>query len=168
MMLTIAGVASAAAILNAVYPAVARSTGALISASDKVDERLKSDIEIVHAIGELNASGAFADTNSNGRFEIFVWVKNVGSSRITSISESDTFFGQVGNFPRISHEVDLEGGQYPRWFYAVEGTSDDTEWNPRETMKITIDFNTDTQSAGTYDIKFIIPNGVSDEFFFSM
>ena len=167
-MLTIAGIASAAAIINAIYPAVTRSSGALITASDKVDDRLQSDIEIIHAVGELNAIGAFADTNSNSRFEVFIWVKNVGSTRITSINQSDVFFGQVGDFPRISHEVDLESGQYPRWSYEVEGTSDDTEWNPRETMKITIDFNTDTQSAGTYDIKVIIPNGVSDEYFFSM
>ena len=65
-MLTIAGVAAAGAILNAIYPTLSRSSGAVITASAKVDDRLKSDIEIVHAVGELDSGGSFSDTNANG------------------------------------------------------------------------------------------------------
>lgn len=168
MMLTIAGVASAAAVLNAIFPVLSRSSGALITASAKVDDRLQSDIEIIHAVGELNSSGAFSDTNGNGRFEIFVWVKNVGDTRILSLENLDVFIGTTTTFTRIPHESGVDPSVYPRWSYIIEGTADTSEWNKKDTMKITIDYNTDTQAQGSYDLKIIIPNGVTDEYLFSM
>ena len=110
MMLTIAGVASIAAIINAIFPVVSRASGAITTSSAKVNDRLRSDIEIIHAVGELDSSGAFADTNANGRFEIFVWVKNVGDTRILSLEEIDVFVGQIGSFERIPHQVEVESG----------------------------------------------------------
>ena len=168
MLLTIAGIASLAAVFNAIFPALSRSSGAIVTSSAKVDERLRSDIEIIHVVGELDSSGAFADTNANGRFEIFIWVKNVGETRITSIEEADVFIGQIGSFNRIPNLIDLQEGVYPRWSHDVEGSSNDTEWNPKQTLKITVDYNADTQPTGTYDLKFSIPNGVTDNYFFSM
>ncbi len=168
MMLTIAGVASIAAIINAIFPVVSRTAGSIATSSANVDDRLRSDIEIIHAVGELNSGGAFADTNANGRFEIFVWVKNVGDTRILSLDEIDVFVGQIGSFARIPHEIELQAGVYPRWSHDVEGQDNDTEWNPKRTLKIAIDYDTSTQSQGNYDIKVTIPNGITDEYFFSM
>ncbi len=168
MLLTIAGIASLAAVFNAIFPALSRSSGAIVTSSAKVDERLRSDIEIIHTVGELDSDGAFADTNANGRFEIFIWIKNVGETRITSIDETDLFIGQIGTFDRIPHLVDVQSGVYPRWEHDVEGSSDDTEWNPKQTLKITVDYDTDTQAQGFYDVKVSIPNGVTDDYFFSM
>lgn len=165
MMLTIAGVAAAAAIINAVLPTLSRSSGAVITSSAKVDDRLKTDIEIVHIVGELDASGVFQDTNGDGLFDIFIWVKNVGQTRISSINQTDVFLGTIGNFPRIPHESELQSGEYPRWSYILEGGA--TEWGPKNTLKITSTWNS-TQDAGNYDVKVIIPNGVTDEQFFSM
>ena len=167
-MLTIAGVASIAAIINAIFPVVSRTSGAITTSSAKVDDRLRSDIEIIHAVGELDSGGSFVDTNGNGRFEIFVWVKNVGDTRILALEEIDVFVGQIGSFERIPHQVEVEAGVYPRWSQDVEGQSDDTQWTPKQTLKISIDYDTDTQSQGSYDIKVIIPNGITDEYFFSM
>ena len=167
-MLTIAGVASIAAIINAIFPIVSRTSGAITTSSAKVDDRLRSDIEIIHAVGELDSGGSFVDTNGNGRFEIFVWVKNVGDTRILALEEIDVFVGQIGSFERIPHQVEVEAGVYPRWSQDVEGQSDDTQWTPKQTLKISIDYDTDTQSQGSYDIKVIIPNGITDEYFFSM
>ena len=93
MMLTIAGVLSAVAVFNAVYPAVTRSSGAVTSASARVDDRLKSGIGIVHAVGELDSGGSFQDTNGNGKFDFLVWVKNVGDTTIDSVAECDVFLG---------------------------------------------------------------------------
>ena len=104
-MLTIAGVAAAGAIVNAIYPILSRSTGAVITASASVDDRLKSDIAIIHAVGELDSGGAFDDTNGNGVFDTILWVKNVGSTRISSIPQTDVFLGKAGNFARIPHET---------------------------------------------------------------
>ena len=164
-MLTIAAVAAAGAIINAIYPALSRSTGAIVTASDQVDNRLKSDIAIVHAIGELDSGGSFADTNGNGQFDIFVWVKNIGDTRIFSLSQIDLFVGKTGDFARIPHETEVQAGVYPRWGYSIEGGS--SEWGLKNTLKITVTYSS-TQSQGNYDVKVIIPNGISDEDFFSM
>lgn len=169
MMLTIAGIASLVAVFNAIFPALSRSAGAIVTSSANIDERLRSDIEIIHAVGELDASGSFADSSpTNGSFEIFVWVKNVGDTRITSIENTDVFIGQIGTFARIPHIVEVDAGVYPRWTHKVEGSNDDTQLNPRDTLKITIDYDTDTQTQGSYDIKVTVPSGVTDEYFFSM
>ena len=138
-------------VFNSVFPMVNRSSQALVSMADTIDERMKSRISIVHA------------ANSSDRKTVYLWVKNVGSSRIVNIDQSDLFFGQEDDFSRIPY-VDDAGGSYPRWEYTIEN---DTEWLSSATVKITITYDTDP-GAGTYYAKFIIPNGISDEYYFSM
>jgi hypothetical protein len=53
---------------------------------------------------------------------------------------------------------------YPRWDYEIEN---DTEWVGEATVKITISYDSDP-GAGTYFVKVVIPNGISDEYYFSM
>ena len=60
--------------------------------------------------------------------------------------------------------MDDAGGSYPRWGYSLEN---DTEWRNSATLKITINYSSDP-GAGMYFTKMIIPNGISDEYFFSM
>ncbi len=169
MLLTIAGVISAIAIMNAVYPAVTRSTGAVASASDAVDERIKTDISVIHAVGELNASSTptWVDTNSNGYFDFFVWVKNVGNITVDLVAETDVFLGQPGDIERVPHETDTAG--YPRWSYTIENG---TEWGVTGTIKVTVSFDDGCPScikpSGTYFVKVITPNGVSAERYFSI
>ncbi len=169
MLLTVAGVLSAIAVINVVYPAVTRSSGAVSSATARVDDRLKSSVEIIHAVGELNASSTFADTNGNGRFDFFIWVKNVGDSRIDAETDSDLFLGLKGDFTRIPHESEVESSVYPRWSAGFENNV--TEWSPRSTFKMTVTYNSPpdtTPATGSYDVKVIIPNGISDEHFFGL
>ena len=169
MMLTIAGILSAAAVFNAVYPALTRSSGAVTAASARVDDRLKSSIEIIHAVGELDSGGSFQDTNSNGKFDFFVWVKNVGDTTIDAVAESDLFLGPPGNFTRIPNESDVQSTVFPRWSFSIE--NNETEWAPKATVKLTVTYDSPPDPApaqGTYDVKTIIPNGISDEYFFSM
>ena len=166
-MLTIAAVAAAGAIVNAILPVLSRSSGAVVTASAKVDEQLKSDISIVHAVGELDSAGSFSDTNGNALFDIFIWVKNIGDTRIFSIPNTDLFVGKTGDFARISHETELEAGVYPRWGHSIEGGESTSEWGPKDTLKITVTYGS-TQTQGNYDVKVVIPNGISDEYFFSM
>ena len=168
MLLTIAGIMSAVAVFNAVYPAVTRSSGAVSAASARVDDRLKSSVEIVHAVGELDSGGSFQDTNGNGKFDFFVWVKNVGNISIDVVDESDLFLGPPGNFTRIPHESDVQASVYPRWSFSIENA---TEWAPRATIRVTVTYNSPPDAPpalGTYDVKMIIPNGISDEHFFSI
>ncbi|MFC1967495.1 hypothetical protein ACFLV2_02535 [Chloroflexota bacterium] len=150
-LLIIAGVVCMIFVFNSVYPMINRSSQAMVSMAETIDERMKSRINIVHA------------ANTADRQTVYIWVKNVGSNRIVSIEETDVFFGQEYDFARIPHEDDA-GGSNPSWTYTLEN---DTEWLNGATLKITITYDADP-GAGTYYAKIIIPNGISDEYFFSM
>ncbi len=150
-LLIIAGVVCMIFVFNSVYPMVNRSSQAMVSMAEQVDERMKSRINIVHA------------ANSANRTTVYLWIKNVGTQRITNVEDSDLFFGQETDFERIPFYADVEG-IYPQWEYNLEN---DTEWQTSATLKITITYGSDP-GAGTYFAKFIIPNGISDDFYFSM
>ena len=149
-LLIIAGVVCMIFVFNSVYPMINRSSQAMTSMAETVDERMKSRINIVHA------------ANSADRKEIYLWVKNVGTQRIVAIEESDLFFGPEDNFDRIPYTGDTETN--PSWDYEIQN---DTEWQTSATMKITITYDSDP-GTGTFFVKFIIPNGISDDFYFSM
>ena len=150
-ILIIAGVVCMIFVFNSVYPMINRSSAAMISMTDTIDDRMKSRISILHA------------ANTASRQTVYLWVKNVGTTRIVAIEESDVFFGPSDNFSRVPHLGDA-GASYPRWEYTLEN---DTEWLSSATLKITISYDTDP-GAGTYYGKVIIPNGISDEYYFSM
>jgi hypothetical protein len=138
-------------VFNSVYPMVNHSSQAMVSMAEQVDERMKSRINIVHA------------ANSANRTSVYLWIKNVGTQRIVSVENSDLFFGQENNFNRIPYTADA-GDAYPRWSFSLEN---DTEWLTSATLKVTITYGSDP-GTGTYYAKFIIPNGISDDFYFSM
>jgi len=145
VFMIIASVVCAILVFNSLYPAVIKSSDAMTNMTIRVDDRLKSQIEIIHATGD-------ADDD-----EAYVWVKNVGSLRIAAIERCDIFFGPEGNFTRIPY-----GSGSGTWTYEVEN---DDEWAPTATLKITI---FDTISVDTrYFVKVSIPNGISDEYYFS-
>lgn len=162
VLLTIAGVVCALFIFNSVYPAVHLGGGAISGISGKLSERIKSRIDIIHVAGELDSSGNWQDTNDNGLFDVFVWVKNTGLVDLAPVKDGDVFFGPEGNFTRIPHEEYASG--YPRWTYEVENGA---EWEPGTTIKIDIQYDS-ALSSGNYYVKFITQNGVSDEEYFSM
>lgn len=150
-LLIIAGIVCAMFLFNSVFPMVNRSSQAMVSMTEKIDDRMQSRINIVHA------------ANSENRTAVYIWAKNVGSSRIVTIEESDLFFGLEDNFGRIPYTADA-GGSYPQWEYSIENG---TDWLAGVTVKFTITYSSDP-GAGTYFIKVVIPNGIADEYFFSM
>lgn len=147
-LLIIAGVVAAVILYNAVYPAVADSSDALTRRQKQIDERLQSQIEIIHAAPR----GAISD-------QAWVWVKNVGSQRISAIESCDVFFGPEGDFSRL----DCGNGD-GEWQYEVENGS---EWNPSATLKISVDYTEELSEGTRYYVKVTTPNGVSDEYYFS-
>jgi hypothetical protein len=138
-------------VFNSVYPMVNRSSQAMVSMAEQVDDRMKSRINIVHA------------ANSANRTYVYLWVKNIGTQRIVGVDDSDLFLGPSDNFSRIPY-TDDSGGSYPQWDFSLEN---DTQWHTSATLKITVTYSNDP-GAGTYYAKFIIPNGIYDEFYFSM
>ena len=147
--LLIAGIVTAILVFNTVYPAVIRSGDAITMMERRIEDRLKSQVEIIHATGKST------DT------DVSVWVKNIGSSRISVVERCDLFFGPEGNFTRIPYG----SGGPPYWDYTLEN---DTRWNPTATLKITIHHSPGYPSAGRNFVKVIALNGVSDEYFFNV
>ncbi|MBN1368567.1 MAG: hypothetical protein JW967_11640 [Dehalococcoidales bacterium] len=147
VMLIISGIVASFAVFNGVYPAIERSGAAITSASDTLNNRIKSDIQII----EVNESGTLVNA----------WVKNIGSLEIVNIENSDVFFGPEDNFSRIVYG-DISTPM-PYWTYQMEGSA--SEWTPTETNKIIIHLAS-ILSPDVYVFKIIIPNGIFDETFF--
>jgi archaeal flagellar protein FlaG len=146
LLLIIGGVVCCMVVVNAIFPAIMESTGAIAEATGKIDDRIRSKIEII----EVSDSGN----------DVYVWVKNVGSSRLGGIDKSDVFFGLEGNFSRIPY--DALAAVKPCWNYTIENG---TAWSPSATIKVTIYLN--SAPTGSYYLKFVLPNGIADQEIYS-
>jgi len=163
VLLVVAAVVTVVMVINAVYPAVGESASALSSVSAKTADRVKSQFQIIHATGELDKNGTWQDINLDGNFDLFIWAKNTGTITIDDVKNTDVFIGHDGSWERINH-YDYAGGNLPSWNYSVENG---TAWTQASTIKIEISY-TAPLSSGEYRVKFIIPNGIADEFDFSL
>lgn len=150
-------------LFNVAFPAIIEGGDAIANMAHRTEDRMRSQITIIHATGELDSNGFWQDTNGNGDFDVFIWVKNVGSSRIVAVERLDIFFGPEGNFTRIPHQS-VAGGSYPYWTGQVENAA---EWTPTATLQIDIHYNI-TLSSGRYFTKVIAPTGVDDEYYLGM
>ncbi len=157
--MVIVSVVASVMVFNALYPAIVQSNNAMIVMKTRLDDRLQSEVEIIHASGELDGTGTWQDVNGDGRFNSFIWVKNIGASRISALERIDLFYGPEGNFSRIPHQNNA-GGSFPYWTATVEN---DTDWNPTATLKITIHYNS-TLASGRYYIRIVTPNGIEDSY----
>ncbi len=148
ILLIIAGVVCTMVIVNAVYPLITGTSGALTDAVQRIDDRIRSNIEII----EISSS----DT------DVYIWIKNIGASSIGAIERSDVFFGPEGNFARIP--FGSAGSPLPYWDYILEDGGD--VWKPSSTLKITIHLQ--RAPLGTQFVKVVTHNGISDWQLFSM
>jgi archaellum component FlaG (FlaF/FlaG flagellin family) len=163
ILLVIASLVCVVLAINVIYPATSISSSALSSISVQMGDRIRSQMAIVHATGELDQDEVWQDTNSDSEFDIFVWVKNIGATTLDNPENCDLFVESDGIITRIPHE-DWAGGSLPSWDYTIENG---TDWGQETTIMIEISYES-ALSAGDYSIKLIIPNGISDEYYFSM
>jgi len=140
--LIIGGVIASLAMFNGFYPAITSSTDAIRSSTTKVSDRIESRIEVIQ-VGD------------NGT-DVFIWIKNIGSSEIVAIENSDIFFGPTNDFYRVNHGT----GPVPYWEYEFEGSK--SRWTTTVTARITL-HPAAPLTTGTYLVKFVIPNGIFDE-----
>ncbi len=148
LMIT-ASVVAAVLVFNAAYPAIVQGNGAVLSMRSRIDERLRSQIEVIHAC----KSADYVDV-------ALVWVKNVGSVPIKAVERCDVFFGPEGDFAQIPY-----GSGDPHWEYAVENAP---YWEPTATLRVTIDLDYALAPGERYFFKMVTPNGVSDDYYFSI
>jgi hypothetical protein len=144
VLLIIGGVAAAFAIMNGVYPALQRSSGAMNSATDQVNEQIKSQIDIIN-VSSVDSS-------------ISLWIKNTGTSTIGSIENSDVFITEGVDVERVDFGDNSTAPPY--WSYELIGPR--TLWGPAVTNEVTIHL-AEPLAAGAYQVKFIIPNGIADQ-----
>lgn len=142
VLLIIGGVIASLAIFNGVYPSITESAGSIRSATAKVSDRIESRIDIIQ-VGDNGAT-------------VEVWIKNIGISEITNIDHTDIFFGSSDDFQRI----DYGGPSLPYWEYQLEGSN--PKWGQAVTLKVTIHL-TEPLTTGSYLVKVVIPNGISDQ-----
>jgi len=140
------------AVVNAVMPALSRTNSSMVMTSDVINNRISSQLEIIHAGGVDTASQADA------------WVKNVGASRIGPIDSTDVFFGPEDGFNRIPYGG--PGCTAPCWDYELEGG--ETEWGPTATLHIIIYLDYSLATGSTYFVKVVAPNGINDAKFFTV
>jgi archaellum component FlaG (FlaF/FlaG flagellin family) len=163
VLLVVAAVVTVVLVINSVYPAIGMTNSALTSASAKAADMVKSKVNVIHATGELDNNGTWHDTNSDGFFNVFVWVKNTGTVTIDDMKSGDIFISNEENWIRIPH-VEFSPDNYPNWNYEIENAS---EWRQASTIQIKINY-LESLPQGSYRVKIFIPNGLSDEYYFSM
>jgi hypothetical protein len=150
-------------LFNAAYPAITRGSESITSMTTNVTDRMKSQIEIIHAAGELDDSGFWQDSNGDGQFNVFLWVKNTGSARITAIEQTDLFFGPEGNFVRLPYSSNGDGG-FPYWSWTLENS---TNWDPNATLKIIIHYGVPL-TTGRYFAKINTASDANADYFMGM
>ena len=140
-LLLIASVIAATALINAVLPAANKSSGALLAANSVAADRIKTDIEIVHASG------------NDASDKITLWVKNIGTKNIVPISASDVILTTPSDVLRLPY---VSGCSSECWDYLVEDSGSD--WKQSVTVKFTLSTSV---TNGVYTIPLSVVNAVS-------
>ena len=142
-LLIMASVVAALALINAVLPALGKSTSALATANSEAASRIKTDIEIIYSTGDTSGT-------------VTAWAKNVGTQAIKSIKDSDVIIikpSAAGGVKRISY---VAGRSSECWDFTIEDSK--TDWTSAVTVKFTL---TTTVTSGSYTISIAAPNGVT-------
>ena len=148
-LLIIASIVAAIALINAVIPAMGKSSGALVTANASASDRIKTDIEIVHVTGDTSTK------------IVTVWVKNIGFTSIKDITASDIFLDTPTSVSRLSY---TSGCVSDCWDYAFEGGA--TVWERTKTVKFTITLS--SLESGVHSVRVSVFNGVSADKDFSI
>lgn len=140
-MMVIASIIAAIALINAVLPAMGKSSSALAVANKDAAERIKTDVEIIHATGDVSGT-------------VTVWVKNIGAQVIRLPAASDIIVTKPsGSVARLPYE---DGCNSECWDYILEDSA--TFWKTAVTVKFTL---TTAVAVGSYSITVAVSNGVS-------
>ena len=139
-LLIIASIIAAMALINAVIPAASKSSGALLMANSTAADRIKTDIEIVHASG---------DDTSN---KVTLWVKNIGTKTIVPVSASDVILTTPSDVLWLPY---VSGCSSECWDYPVEDSGSD--WKQSVTVKFTLSTSV---TAGVYTVAVSVVNAV--------
>jgi len=149
-ILIIASVVIATAIAGVVMNQVGVFESTFTATTESQKDIILTDVKIVYASG--------SDTGNY----VNVWIKNIGINPIVNANNTDVYFGQIGqviNYPHNNNAVEDTW----RWNSPLPQPT----WEISDTHSINI---TDAQitTGVSYQVTVTTPNGVSDEYIFSL
>ncbi len=141
----ISAVVAAGVLINSVFPIISRTTETFGSVSHSTDTQMRTDIKIIN-------------TYANKTQGATIWLKNVGSSRISSsdLDQSDIFIGAPGDFERVS----LAG------HYSILESANNF-WDPGETLKIDVMSGKIPDTGNTAYFGIVLSTGVKRDIEFT-
>jgi flagellar protein FlaG len=149
-ILIIASVVIATAVAGVVMNQVGVFESTFTATTESQKDIILTDVKIVYA------SGNDVDNYVN------VWIKNVGVNPIVNANNTDVYFGPIGSVKNYPHNK-IQTEDTWRWNSPLP----EPTWQISNTHSINI---TDAQitTGVTYQLTVTTPNGVSDEYIFSL
>ena len=148
-ILTVATIIAALLLVNAMYPSLYNASGSILSMNDRAAERVQTDIAVLTEWYPLDHP---ADD-----LALEAWVKNTGSTTITAkdLNECDVFL-YTGN----GVAARVPDGQ---WSCELLNDDGDGNWGPTETIHLTVHFDPQGRSPGTWRLRLALPDGIYAE-----
>ena len=150
-ILIIASVVIATSIAGVVMNQVGVFESTFTATTESQKDIILTNVKIVYASGKVGA-GSYVN----------IWVKNIGVNPIVSANQTDVYFGPINSVINYPHNKIITEDTW-RW----NGPLPEPVWQLSDTHSINI---TDAQivTGVTYQVTVITPNGVSDEYIFSL
>ena len=153
-ILIIASVVIATSIAGVVMNQVGVFQSTFTATTESQKDIILTDLKVVYASGKVNVPASNSYIN--------VWIKNVGVNPIVNNNKTDVYFGPIGsvkNYPM--NKIKTEDTW--RWNSPLP----EPTWQISNTHSINI---TDAQitTGVTYQLTVTTPNGVSDEYIFTL
>lgn len=149
-ILIIASVVIATSIAGVVMNQVGVFQSTFTATTESQKDIILTDVKIIYASGN--------DVNNY----VNVWIKNVGVNPIVNANNTDVYFGPIGSVKNYPHNK-IKTEDTWRWNSPLP----EPTWQISNTHSINI---TDAQitTGVTYQLTVTTPNGVSDEYIFSL
>jgi hypothetical protein len=123
-----------------------RSTLATAGAAEK--EIALTRIKVIYA------------TNSSDS-QVDIWVKNIGTNQIVALDKMDVYFGKLNYVQSIPYNETSS----PSWTFS---NLDGNIWPQKETIQLSISYDGTLERNVNYLARISTPNGVSDDYIFSI
>ena len=150
-ILIISSVIVAGAIAGVVLSQIGVFESSITETTEAQQDKKKKKIDIVYGTGTV----AMATPEAS------IFVKNTGSNPLVDNTKFDVYFGPIGSVKRYSYQV---GGGDDTWEFVPAAPS---VWQQKETYQINVT-ESDLATSTTYEVQITTPNGVSDDFIFSI
>jgi flagellar protein FlaG len=148
-ILIIASVVIATSIAGVVMNQVGVFQSTFTATTESQKDIILTNVQIVYATNT---------TTSN----VNVWIKNIGVNPVVNANQTDVYFGEINQVTNYPHDPNKLQKTW-RW----DAPLPQPIWNLAETHSINITDSTIKRGV-TYQVTVITPNGVSDEYIFSL